>query len=140
MNELALSTTKNISAWNINAQHGKWTYPDPADPWEDIWSRCDADYSWYGWEGENNSLGAISVVLYATGKGTLEYGNCGTADGGDVTVYLDGINIGSTGPGTMDEFEFEFHFGQKLELKQSKLNNDSFSIIQFYNIELVCWF
>ena len=71
MNELASSTTKNISAWNINAQHGKWTYPDPADPWEDIWSRCDADYSWYGWEGENNSLGAISVVLYATGKGTL---------------------------------------------------------------------
>ena len=138
LNELALSTTKNISAWNINAQHGKWTYPDPADPCEDIWSRCDAEYSWYGWEGENNSLGAISVVLYATGKGTLEYGNCGTADGGDVTVYLDGLSIGSTGPETMDEFEFEFHFGQKLELKQSKLNNDSFSIIQFYNIDLVC--
>ena len=138
MNELALSTTKNISAWNINAQHGKWSYPDPADP-PNVWSRCDADYSWYGWEGENSSLGVISTILNATGTASLEYGNCG--NGSHVTVYLDGIDKGSIGPLATDEFSFNFTFGAKLELKEKlefNLINDSFPIIQFVNIKLVC--
>ena len=135
LNELA---ENNTSAWNINAQHGKWTYPDPADP-PDVWIKCEGDDAWYGWEGENNTLGSISTVLNATGKGSLWYGNCGTPDGGDVTVFLNGINIGSTGIGTNDEFDFDFQFGDKLELKQSlESKPDAFSIIQFYNIDLVC--
>ena len=116
MNKLVESTTKNISAWNINAQHGKWSYPDLADP-PNVWSRCDADYSWYGWEGEHGTPGVIRTFLNTTGTGTgtLEYGNCGEA--GNVTVSLDGEVLDTAGPETMNEFTFEFQY-----LMRKKIN------------------
>ena len=139
MNELIQSTTNNISAWDINVQHGKWFYPDPDPGVPDKWSICDANNAWYGWEGEHGTPGVISTFLNATGNGTLLYGNCGNA--GYVTVSLDGEALDTTGQGTTSEFQFEVHSGAELTLTHTvepNLDNDSFPIIQFVNIMLVC--
>ena len=140
MNELAEFLTNNISAWNINVQHGKWFYPDPDPDIQDKWSTCDANNAWYGWEGEHGTPGVISTILNATGNFTLAFGNCGNA--GFVNVLLDGIKQLAAGPGTMDETELiEFHSGAELTLTHSlepNVDKDSFPIIQFISITVIC--
>ena len=140
LNELAELTTNNISAWNTNVQHGKWFYPDPDPDVPDKWETCEGDTIWYGWEGEHGTAGVISTVLNATGYFTISFGNCGNA--GSVTVLVNEIQVAVAGPGSQTETEnVNFDYGDKLSLTHTvepNLDNDSFSIIQFVNINLHC--
>ena len=143
MNELIESTTNNISAWDINVQHGKWFYPDPDPVVPDKWTICHGEDNWYGWEGEHGTPAVIRTFLNTTGTGTgtLEYGNCGEA--GNVTVSLDGELLDTAGAETMNVFTFEFDNSHAVELMlthtlEPNVDKDSFPIIQFIDITLIC--
>ena len=131
MNELVGSTTKNISAWNIDVSHGQWLHPDPNPdvPDDEIWSSCGQGKKWYGWE-LNEKIGSISTIFPVSGKVKISFGNCWNS--GDVAVYLNGVLKSSAIPNSHHKSTFLFEAGDELVIQDEGPN----SIIQIENIEL----
>ena len=131
LNEIVGSTTKNISAWDINLSHGQWLYPDPDMPEsEDIRSSCGAGSKWYGWELKEKT-GSISTILPVSGNLKLKYGNCWTS--GTVAVYLNEELKSTAEKDSHHTSRFKFQAGDELRLCDEGLN----SIILFEKIELI---
>ena len=77
--------------------------------------------------------------LNVSGKANLSYGNCGK--NGNVTVFLNGDILDTVSNGISTVFKFEFESGDELMLAhtvEDDVDNDSFPIIQFKNIMLIC--
>ena len=131
LNELVGSTTKNISAWNINVSHGQWLFPDPDVPESnDVRRRCGGGKKWYGWELKEKT-GSISTILPRSGKLKIGFGNCWNS--GTVTLYLNGIIKSSSIPNSHHKSTFKFKAGDELTLSDEGHN----SIILFNFIELL---
>ena len=131
LNELIGSTTKNISAWDINVSHGQWLFPDPDIPESNVVrDRCGGGKKWYGWELKEK-IGSISTILPRSGKIKIGFGNCW--DFGSVTLYLNGIMKSAAIPNSNHKSMFKFKAGDELMLCDEGYN----SIIQVNSIELL---
>ena len=74
----------------------------------------------------------LSTYLNGSAQGQLEFGNCWSA--GTVKVYLNGEEIGSANPNTLNKkIVFDYTDGSKLEIKDEGQN----SIIQFNHFDVI---
>ena len=131
LNELIGSSTKNISAWDINLSHGQWLFPDPDVPESyDVRHQCGGGKKWYGWELKEKT-GSISTILPRSGKLKISFGNCWNY--GNVRLYLNGVMKSSAIPNSHHKSSFKFKAGDELMLCDEGLT----SIIQIDSIELL---
>ena len=132
MNELIGSTTKNISAWDINLSHGQWLFPDPDIPEsnDEVRHECGGGKKWYGWEFKEKT-GSISTILPRSGKLKISFGNCWKS--GKVRLYLNGVMKSSAIPLSNLKSMFKFKAGDELMLCDEGDN----SIIRVNSIDLL---
>ena len=89
---------------------------------------------WFGWTWnyDDGAVGKVSTVLSGNGRGSLEYGNCGTE--GTVRVYLDEKLISFVCANSEKVLEFDYSDGATLEIRndvrrKSAIKFKSFRVI-----------
>ena len=119
VNRLANSVTDTLPEWVFDLEFGSWNVGGNV-------GSC-GDSSWFGFKN-GNAIGSISIMLYGQGHASLTFGNCWNS--GEVKLFLNGSEIISAGPNSIENIEFDF------ENSQLKLEEHHIGIIRFDHFEI----